>query len=108
VQAARDARVRLLQHARRKVEEGLGGGKLGRLFCDASAELGLDLARDLADDVVQGLRQGGDVRLEDGVRQVEAWEELLAIGDLGQVAVRGEHDAAERVGRALLGALLLE
>jgi hypothetical protein len=44
---------------------------------------------------------------EDRVGQVEAGEQLLAVGDLGQVAVSGQHDAAERVGGGRLGALLL-
>ena len=62
----------------------------------------------LADDVLQRGGQVGELGREDRVRQVEAREQLIAVGDLGQVAVGGQHDAGERVGRALLGALLLE
>ncbi len=100
--------MRLLQHAGREIEEGLGRRKLGGFFSDVAAQLGLHLARDLAHYLLQGGWQGVHVRRKDWVGQVHAREELLPVGHLGQVAVGGQHDAAQCGGGALFGAVLLQ
>ena len=87
LQEARGARVRLGQHARRVVEEGGRRRERGR-----------------------GERGRGErvARGQDRVLQVEARQQLLAVGDLGEVAVRREHQALERRRGRLVRALLLE
>jgi len=86
---------------------GGGGGRFPDLT-HTTAYCTLSVPSYLADNILQSFRQVGDVGRENRVGQVEAREQLLAVGDLGQVAVRGQHDAAQRVGGALLGALLFQ
>ena len=87
LQEARRAGVRLGEHAGGVVEEGRrgrerrGGERRGR-----------------------GRVAGG----QDRVLEVEAREQLLAVGDLGEVAVRREHQALERRRGRLVRPLLLE
>ena len=87
LQEAGGARVRLGEHAgsvaeeRRRGRERRGGDRRGR-----------------------GGVAGGQHR----VLEVEAREQLLAVGDLGEVPVRREHQALERRRGRLVGALLLE
>ena len=84
-QRALRARVRLGQHARRVVEEGRAGGE----------HRALDLGQRGKDAARGGVDRVACVGRQDRVLQVEAREELLAIGDLAEVAVRREHDALE-------------
>ena len=52
--------------------------------------------------------RGAGVGRQHRVLQVEAREKLLAVGDLAEVAVRGQHHALQHLGGGLERALLLE